>query len=58
MSHPLESPSQLPPHPTPLSCHSPRMSSLYQEANSHWLSILQAVVYMFPCYSLRSDLQR
>ena len=28
------------------------LSSLHQTANSHWLTILHMVMYMFPCYSL------
>ena len=31
------------------------LSSLHQTANSHWLTILHMVVYMFPCYSLHSS---
>ena len=49
--------SSLPP-PTPLHhsrlLQSPGLSSVSHTANSHWLSILHMVVYMFPCYFLRS----
>ena len=40
-----------PSHPSRLS-QSMRLSSLSQIANSHWLSILHMVIYMFPYYSL------
>ena len=33
----------------------PSLSSLSHTANSHWLSILYVVVYMFPCHSLHSS---
>ena len=36
---PLEPPSHLPPHPTPLDCQSTVMSSMCHIANFHWLSI-------------------
>ena len=50
---PLEPPSHLPPHLTSLACHrAPGLSFLCHIANSHWLSILYTVMYMFPCYSL------
>ena len=53
----FEPPCHLPPHPTPLGCHRvPGLSSLYHTANSHWLSILHMVMYMFQCYSFRSSL--
>ena len=45
-------PPPIPSHPSRLS-HSTSLSSLSHTANSHWLSILYMVVYMFPCYSLR-----
>ena len=43
----------LPPtsHPSRL-LQSSSLSSLSHTANSHWLSILHMVMYMFPCYSL------
>ena len=44
----------LPPHPTPLGCHR-ALGSLHHTANSHWLSILHMIVYMFRCYSLKSS---
>ena len=40
-----------PSHPSRLS-QSMHFSSLSQTANSHWLSILHMVIYMFPYYSL------
>ena len=46
--------------PPPTSSHpsrlpqSPSLSSLSHAANSHRLSVLHMVVYMFPCYSLHS----
>ena len=57
-------------HMSPLSCtHLPSspashpfrwsqstgLSSLHHAANSHWLSILHMVMYMFQCYSLKSS---
>ena len=52
-SLPLEPSSHLPPHPIPLGCHrAPGLSSPHHTANSHWLSILRGVMYMFQCYSL------
>ena len=50
---PLESPSHLPPHHTPLGCHrAPTLGSLKYTANVHWPSVLHIVIYMFPCYCL------
>ena len=50
--------SSLPP-PTPFHhfrlLQSPGLSSVSHTANSHWLSILHMVVYMFPCYFLPSS---
>ena len=47
--------TSLPPS-TPSQCsrllQSTGLSSLNHTANSHWLSILYMVLYMFPCYSL------
>ena len=57
-SLPLEPPSHLPPHPTPLCCHrASYLSSLFRTANSHQLAIniLHVVMYMFQCYSLNSS---
>ena len=49
-------PSHLPPHPTPLGCHrAPTLGSVCHTANSHWLSFLHLVMYMFQCYSLESS---
>ena len=50
-------PSLLPPttsQPSKLS-QSPGLSSLSHTANSHWLSILHVILYMFPCYSFHSS---
>ena len=45
---PLKSPSLLPLHHTPLGCHRALgLSSLHGTANSHWLSILHMVMYMY-----------
>ena len=45
---PLTPPSHLPPHAAPLGCHrAPALSSLSRRANSHWLSVLPTVMYMF-----------
>ena len=39
--------------PTPLVCHGALdLSSLSHTANSHWLSVLHIVMYMFQCYFL------
>ena len=46
-------PPPAPSHPSRLS-QSPGLSSLSHTANSHWLSILHVLVYMFPCCSLHS----
>ena len=44
--------------PTPSHCsqlsQSTRLSSLNQTANSHWLSTLHMVIYLFQCYCLNS----
>ena len=50
---PLEPPSNLPPHPTPLGCHrAPALGSLHHTANYHWLSIIYDNVYV-SIYSLK-----
>ena len=52
---PLENPFHLPPHPTLLGHHRGlALGSLHHRTNSHWLSILHMVMYMFQCYSLIS----
>ena len=49
----MPSPSYLPPHPTPLDCHRVlSLSSLRPTVDSHQLSILHMVMYMFQCYFL------
>ena len=46
----------LPPYPMPLGCHrAPALDFLCHAANSHWLSILHMVMYMFQYYSLKSS---
>ena len=53
---PFEPPFYLPHYPTPLGCHRALdLSSLLHTANSHWLSVLYMVMYMFQCYSLNSS---
>ena len=47
-------PTPTPSHPSWLS-QSTKWNSLPHTANSHWLSILYMVMYMFPCYSLCSS---
>ena len=48
--------TSLPPHPTPLGCHRvPALCSLHHTANSHWLSTLHMVMYMFQRCSLKSS---
>ena len=43
-------PSQLLPHPTTLGYHrASDLSSMHHTANSHWLSVLHTVMYMFQC---------
>ena len=44
-------PPLIPSQPSRIS-QSPSLSSLNYTTNSHWLSILHMLVYMFPCYSL------
>ena len=45
---PLEPPSHLPSHPTPLGCHrAPSVISLSNTANTHWLPILHMVIHNF-----------
>ena len=51
---PLKPSSHLPPYPIPLGYHrAPTLGSLCHTANSHWVSTLHVVVYMFQCYSLK-----
>ena len=55
-SLPLEPPSSLPPHPTPVGCHRVRVWAPWvMTANSHQLPISHMVTYMFPCYSVSSS---
>ena len=52
----LEAPSNLPPHPiSPGYRRAPPLGALCHTWNSHWLSILHMVIYMFQCYSLKSS---
>ena len=44
------------PHPILLGCYRARaLGALLHVSNSHWLSILHMVMYMFQCYSLNSS---
>ena len=55
VSHP-EPPSQIPPHPIPLGHpSSPVLSTLSYASNLDWCSVLDIIIYMFQCYSLRSS---
>ena len=45
---PLEPPSHLPPHPTPLDCHrASTLGSLHHTTNVPWLSVLHMVMCVF-----------
>ena len=52
-----EPPSHLSPHPMPAGCHrAPALGArLHHTSNSHWLSILYMVMYVFQCYSSLAD---
>ena len=53
---PLKPPSLFPPHPTPLGLHRPlTLGSLNHTANSHRLSVLHMIMYMFQYFSLKSS---
>ena len=53
---PLKPPPHLPHHPTLLGFHRElALRSLCCTANYHWLSTLHMVMYMFPCYFLKSS---
>ena len=53
---PPKAPSHLPPHSTLPSYHgAPALCALYHTSNSHWLSLLHMVMYMFQCYPLNSS---
>ena len=55
-SLPLEPPLPLPPYPTPLGGdRALGLSSQHHTANSHWLSVLHMVMYMFQCFSVGED---
>ena len=55
--HLFEPPSHLSLHPIPLGCQrASGLSSLCHTANSHWLSVLHMIVYIFQCYSFSSSL--
>ena len=46
----------LPPHPVPPDClRAPALGPLYHTSNSHWLSVLHMLMYVFQCYSLKSS---
>ena len=48
MSPPSWNPTHLPPHPIPLGCHRAlALGFLRHTSNTHWLSILFIVIYMF-----------
>ena len=48
--------SGLSPHPIPLGCsRALALSALIHVSNFHWSSILQMVMYMFQCRSLKSS---
>ena len=52
----LNLPSHLPPQPIPPGCQRAlALGALYHTSNSHWLSVLHMVIYMFQCYSLKSS---
>ena len=45
--------SHLLPQPIPVGClRALALGALHHVTNSHWLSILNRVMYMFQCYSL------
>ena len=53
---PSESPSHLPPHPTPLGCPSAlALRALFHALNLDSSSISHMVIYMFQCYFLKSS---
>ena len=55
-SQPSQSPFPHAPHPSPLGCHrAPVAHFLLPTADSHWLSMLCMVMYMFPYYSPKSS---
>ena len=48
--------SHLPPQLIPSGCHrTPALRAMHHTSNSHWLSILHMVMYMFQCYTLKSS---
>ena len=45
-----------PPYPIPPCClRAPALGSLHHTSNSHWLSLLHMVTYIFQCHSLKSS---
>ena len=55
VSLPSEYFSHLPLYPIPLGCHRTlALGALLHALNSHWISVLHMVMYMFPCYYLKS----
>ena len=48
--------SYFPPQLIPSGCHRAlALRAMHHTSNSHWLSILHMVMYMFQCYSLKSS---
>ena len=49
-------PPYLPPHLIPPGCHrAPALGALHHVSNSHWLSVVHMVAFMFQYYSLKSS---
>ena len=56
VSAPSEAPSHLLLQSISPGCHrAPALGALHHTSNSHWLSILDMVMYIFQCYSLKSS---
>ena len=57
MSPPSWNATHLPPHPIPLGCHRAlALGFLHHTSNTHWLSILYIVMYMFQDFMQYADL--
>ena len=55
VSHHLEPPSHLPPHPNPLGYpRAPNLSALLHASNLHWSSIVHMEIYTFQCKNLQA----